>query len=89
MKAIRSFSTHTSVQQIKKDINYAAIQKEKERTIRKKRARTRWFVSYTLIRNPSLTSLRKRALEQEKLRLLIAKQTTQFNQQMFNIVNSN
>jgi hypothetical protein len=81
LKSIKSLSHHSSEQQTLTEENHIEVFNGKQRIIKRKRARTRWYLAYTIIHNPWLSKLRKKALLEEKLCLQHSEQTTQLNRQ--------
>ncbi len=77
IKSIQSLSDHSTKQQILTQENRTEALNEKQRKRRRKIARTRWYLAYTIIHNPWLSRLRKRVLLQEKLSLQCSQQNTQ------------
>jgi hypothetical protein len=59
MNSIELLSDHVNVPHILTKKNHPKLVDEKERIKRRKRARTRWYLAYTLIHNRSLIKLRK------------------------------
>jgi hypothetical protein len=67
MDSVESLSDHFNLPQILTKKNHPKSVEEKERIKKRKRARTRWYLAFTLIHNRSLIKLRKKktdALEQ-------------------------
>jgi hypothetical protein len=77
IKSIQPLSDHSTKQQILTQENRTEALNEKQRKRRRKIARTRWYLAYTIIHNPWLSRLRKRVLLQEKLSLQCSQQNTQ------------
>jgi len=85
IKLILSLSTHSHEQQILTEIDHNKAENEKKRKRRRKIARTRWYLAYTLIHNPWLSNLREKVLK-EKSRLPCSRQSSQLNQQVLTSV---
>jgi hypothetical protein len=83
---IRNEKIQTGVNNLVSAISHSTTQQkseDKKQILRKKRARTRWYLAYTIIRNPSLHKLRKKYLKE-----LHSEQKIQLKLQLMATINS-